>query len=53
MPLYSMMRYHLGWVDEQGKPQQPGGKGLRPLLCLLELLPSIKKASLTPLRLPK
>ncbi|MDO8491218.1 MAG: polyprenyl synthetase family protein [Dehalococcoidia bacterium] len=35
LPLYSMMRYHLGWVDEQGKPQQPGGKGLRPLLCLL------------------
>jgi len=35
-PLYNMMRYHLGWVDEQGNPQEGmGGKLLRPTLCLL------------------
>jgi len=35
-PLYEMMRYHIGWVDEQGNPS-PGspGKALRPTLCLL------------------
>ena len=35
-PLYDMMAYHLGWVDEQAKPvQADSGKRLRPLLCLL------------------
>jgi len=35
-PLHVMMRYHLGWVDEQGRDQEtPGGKLLRPTLCLL------------------
>ncbi len=35
-PLYAMMRYHLGWADEHGHPMQaPGGKRVRPLLCLL------------------
>ncbi len=35
-PLYDMMRYHLGWVDAAGKPlPEPGGKALRPALCLL------------------
>jgi len=35
-PLYDMMRYHLGWVDEQGKPIEASpGKALRPTLCLL------------------
>ncbi|MDO8490657.1 MAG: polyprenyl synthetase family protein [Dehalococcoidia bacterium] len=35
-PMYDMLRYHLGWEDEQGKPL-PGsaGKALRPTLCLL------------------
>jgi len=33
--LYSMMRYHLGWEDEQGRLLLGcGGKGLRPSLCL-------------------
>ena len=33
---YGMMRYHLGWADEHFhfKPA-PGGKRLRPILCLL------------------
>ena len=35
-PLYDMMRYHLGWIDENGNPQQSSvGKALRPTLCLL------------------
>ena len=33
--LYRMMRYHLGWEDEQGLPlTNAGGKGLRASLCL-------------------
>ncbi|MGD0205320.1 MAG: polyprenyl synthetase family protein [Dehalococcoidia bacterium] len=33
--LYRMMRYHLGWEDEQGRPPAEGaGKALRPTLCL-------------------
>ncbi len=33
--LYRMMRYHLGWDDEQGRPLTQGaGKALRPTLCL-------------------
>ncbi len=35
LPLYAMMRYHLGWEDVDGRPAEVGGKGLRPLLCLL------------------
>ena len=34
-PLYTMMRYHLGWVDERGQNQQRSGKLSRPTLCLL------------------
>jgi geranylgeranyl diphosphate synthase type I len=35
-PLYEMMRYHLGWIDEKGDPvKEPAGKALRPTLCLL------------------
>ena len=35
-PLYDMMRYHMGWVDEKGKAISiSGGKALRPTLCLL------------------
>ncbi|HLG52183.1 MAG TPA: polyprenyl synthetase family protein [Chloroflexota bacterium] len=34
--LYNILRYHLGWVDETFAPRrQPGGKLLRPTLCLL------------------
>ena len=35
-PPFSLMRYHLGWEDEQGRPTEGrGGKLLRPALCLL------------------
>jgi len=35
-PLYEMMRYHLGWVDEHGNPIRGSpGKALRSTLCLL------------------
>lgn len=35
-PLYDMMRYHLGWIDEKGNQREaPAGKALRPALCLL------------------
>jgi len=35
-PMYDMMRYHLGWLDEQGHPiAGSAGKALRPTLCLL------------------
>ncbi|RMF89150.1 MAG: polyprenyl synthetase family protein [Methanobacteriota archaeon] len=34
--LYDMMRYHLGWLDEELRPvEQYKGKRFRPLLCLL------------------
>ncbi len=35
-PLYDLMKYHFGWIDEKGQAQ-PGsiGKALRPTLCLL------------------
>ena len=34
--LYNMMRYHFGWIDENGNLQEgTGGKVLRPTLCLL------------------
>lgn len=35
-PLFAMMRYHMGWADAEGRPSaNPGGKALRPTLCLL------------------
>lgn len=35
LPLYDMIRYHLGWVDAQAQPaQRSGGKLLRSTLCL-------------------
>lgn len=36
LPMYDMLRYHLGWIDQNGSPL-PGsaGKALRPTLCLL------------------
>ncbi len=34
--LYGMMRYHMGWLDSDFQPHEaPGGKRLRPTLCLL------------------
>lgn len=36
LPMYDMMRYHLGWTDERGNPLMATiGKRLRPILCLL------------------
>jgi geranylgeranyl diphosphate synthase type I len=36
LPLYDMMRYHLGWIDEKGNASgEPMGKALRPTLCLM------------------
>lgn len=36
LPLHEAMRYHLGWIDQAGKPiSGGGGKALRPCLCLL------------------
>jgi geranylgeranyl diphosphate synthase type I len=36
LPLYDMMRYHMGWIDEFGRTQDNiAGKRLRPVLCLL------------------
>jgi geranylgeranyl diphosphate synthase type I len=36
LPLYHLMRYHLGWVDASGNPRpNQVGKLLRPGLCLL------------------
>lgn len=35
--LYTLLRYHLGWVDQQGHPQVNAlsrGKALRPTLCM-------------------
>lgn len=35
-PLYSMLAYHLGWVDTRSRPVEGNrGKRIRPLLCLL------------------
>jgi len=34
--LYDVLRYHLGWLDEQGEPvKRHGGKQIRPTLCFL------------------
>lgn len=36
IPLYTMIRYHLGWTDEHGHSTEGSpGKLLRPTLCLL------------------
>jgi geranylgeranyl diphosphate synthase type I len=36
LPLYDMVRYHLGWQDEKGRPVEAHpGKTLRPMLCLM------------------
>ena len=34
--LYGMLQYHMGWADQDLRPQNyPAGKRLRPILCLL------------------
>ncbi|RUA17065.1 MAG: polyprenyl synthetase family protein, partial [Clostridia bacterium] len=34
--MYSMMRYHMGWENQQGAPERsPAGKRIRPLLTLM------------------
>lgn len=36
LPLYHMLRYHLGWVDRDGRPSAgSGGKALRPAIFFL------------------
>ena len=48
-PLYRMMSYHMGWLDEEGAEVEGSrGKRLRPILCLLscEALGGDYKASL-------
>jgi geranylgeranyl diphosphate synthase type I len=36
LPLYGVLRYHLGWVDQQFQPAEfDSGKRIRPLVCLL------------------
>ncbi|MEX2238443.1 MAG: polyprenyl synthetase family protein [Dehalococcoidia bacterium] len=35
LPLYDMVRYHMGWQDAEGNPTDAPGKTLRPMLCLL------------------
>jgi len=36
LPMYDMMRYHMGWIDESGRAKRnTAGKRLRPILCLL------------------
>jgi len=36
LPIYQIMRYHLGWVDAEGNPVGGiSGKAFRPVLCLL------------------
>ncbi len=35
LPLYDMLRYHMGWIDEEGRPAEANaGKAVRPALCL-------------------
>ncbi|MBI4219377.1 MAG: polyprenyl synthetase family protein [Chloroflexi bacterium] len=36
LPLFTTLRYHLGWVDTEGNfDPQPAGKAVRPTLCML------------------
>ena len=50
-PLYGMLRYHLGWQDEQGLPADANvGKEVRPALCLFacEAVGGTKEQALPP-----
>src|SRR5699024_6318453 len=36
LPIYDVVRYHLGWVDESfGDDRADPGKRIRPMICLL------------------
>lgn len=35
LPIHEMARYALGWIDQQGKPDDAAGKRARPALCML------------------
>jgi len=35
LALYDMMRYHMGWIDEHGRPEDGDAKLVRPTLLLL------------------
>jgi geranylgeranyl diphosphate synthase type I len=35
LPLYAMVRYHMGWQEADGSPANAEGKGVRPALALL------------------
>ena len=36
LPFYDMIRYHLGWIDQNGKAlERSSGKAIRPTLCLM------------------
>ena len=35
LPLYEMVRYHLGFIDPDGRPATGAGKVLRPVFCCL------------------
>jgi len=46
LPLYDMLKYHMGWMNEEGKPGDFNkGKFLRATLCILAFISTIKKAS--------
>lgn len=34
LKVYDMLRYSMGWIDENGNPSSSQGKALRPTLCL-------------------
>jgi geranylgeranyl diphosphate synthase type I len=43
LPLYDMLRYHMGWIDENGNPGNFGkGKFLRATLCLLAYISTLR-----------
>ena len=44
LPLYDMLKYHMGWIDEKGKKGDFGkGKFLRATLCILSYISTSKK----------
>lgn len=45
LPLYDMLRYHMGWIDENGLEGDFGkGKFLRATLCMLAYISTVNKA---------
>jgi geranylgeranyl diphosphate synthase type I len=44
LPLYDMLRYHMGWIDEKGNSGDFGkGKFLRATLCILAYISTLKE----------